>query len=63
MRKRQLALRAGAASGVLVPVTDHGVTAVLDQIKIVGNNFLDRLAKALKVCSLSMCETRGLRSQ
>ena len=52
MREGQLALRAGAASGVLVPVADNRVTLVLDQIKIVGNDFLDRPAEAAKIALL-----------
>ena len=49
MRKGQLALSAGAASGVLVPVTDDRVTLVLDEIKVVGDDLLDRLAEAAEV--------------
>ena len=49
MRKGQLALRAGAASGVLVPVADNRITVVLNEIKIIGDDLLDRLAEAAKV--------------
>ena len=52
MREGQLALRAGAASGVLVPVADNRVTAVLDQIKVIGNDLLDCLAEAAEVALL-----------
>src|ERR1041385_141611 len=49
MREGQLALCACAASGVLVPVADNRVTAMLNQIKIVSNDLLDRPAKAREI--------------
>ncbi len=52
----QLTLCARAASGVLVPVTDNRVTLVLDQVKIVGNDLLDRLAKAAEIALLPGAE-------
>src|SRR5258708_596669 len=60
MREGQLALRAGAASGVLVPIADDGVAVVLDQIKIVGNDLLDRPAKAPKIALLPGAKLAGL---
>src|SRR6185437_11213975 len=49
MREGQLALRSRTASGVLVPVADNRVTAVLNQIKIVSNDLLDRLTETAKI--------------
>ena len=59
MRKGQFALRAGAASGVLVPVADNRVTLVLNQIKVVGNDLLDRLAEAAEVACFQARNSAG----
>jgi hypothetical protein len=55
----QFTLRAGAASGVLVPIADNRVTAMLDQIKIVGDDFSDRLLKAVEVAYLPGAKLAG----
>src|SRR6185369_16228577 len=60
MREGQLALRPSATPSVLVPVADNRVTLVLDQIKIVGNDFLDCLAKAAEIALLPRAELSGL---
>ncbi len=49
MREGQLALRAGAASGILVPVTDQRVATMFDEIEIIGNDLADGLLKAMKI--------------
>src|SRR6266404_9422316 len=59
MSKSQFALCAGAASGVLVPVTDNGVTLVFDQIKVIGNNFFDGLAEAPQVSGFPCAKLAG----
>src|SRR5215467_635446 len=56
MSKGQLALRAGAAPGVTVPVTDDGVAAPLDEIQIISDDLAYRLLKAWQVVRLPATE-------
>ena len=61
--KGQLALRAGAASGVLVPITDQRVATMLNEIEIIGNDLADGLLKAIEIARLPLSEIRGLPSR
>src|SRR5579859_1850212 len=49
VREGQLALRAGAAPGVLIPITDNRVSPVLDQIEVPGDDLPHRPAKTLEI--------------
>src|SRR5947209_15589555 len=60
MREGHLTLRAGDASGVLVPVADNCVTMVLDQVEVIGNDLLDRLAEAAEIALLPRAKLSGL---
>ena len=58
----ELALRAGAASGVLVPITDQRVATMLNEIEIISNDLADGLLKAIEIARFSIGEIRGLLS-
>src|SRR6478752_1016336 len=60
MREGQLALRPGTAPSVLVPVADNRVTSVLNEIKVIGDDFLDRPAEAAKIALLPRAKLSGL---
>src|ERR1051325_4317521 len=59
MRKGQLALRSRSPPCVLVPVADNRVTAVLDQVEIVGNDLLDRPSKTWEIAVLPGARLAG----
>src|ERR1051326_3639553 len=59
MREGQLALCSRSASSILVPVADYCVTAMFDQIKIVGNDFLDCSAETVEVSGFPSTKLAG----
>src|SRR5579859_604590 len=52
VRESQFALRASAASGVLVPVADNRVALMLNQVKIKCNDLADGLLEARQIALL-----------
>src|SRR5579884_2314030 len=59
MRKSQFALRARAASGILVPVAENGITAMLDQVQVISNDLAHGLLEARKVGSFPCSKFAG----
>src|SRR5215471_4014318 len=61
MREGQLSLSSRAAAGVLVPVTNHGVAVLLDQIKIIRDNLANGLLESRQIAFLPGTEVANLR--
>ena len=61
MREGQLSLSSRAAAGVLIPVTNHGVAMLLDQIKIIRDNLANGLLEARQIAFLPGTEVANLR--